>query len=365
MKYYLIYSPLLLLVFRIQKVIITAQQNPAISYITKEQNANIGDTIDLHCAVHYASQYPVLWVKVDEDGRNSLISSGSSQIIPDQRYSVRHDEASSTYTLQISKIQQMDTGLYQCQVIIGSTSKLAEDSWVNVRIPPVILDNSTQTVQTTSGQSVYLSCYADGFPKPKITWRRENNDVLPTGGAVYRGNILAIHNISKYDRGTYYCIADNGVGKGAQRHVGVEVEFAPVVFVPRARYKQALGYDMDIYCQVEAFPEPSIVWLKNQHQIFDNQRDHFITTYGSESGYLETKLRVAEIELDDYGVYTCKAINKLGHDKRMISLDESYEIECPPACGLSSTTLVAPEFFISIFVLISSKLFILFGSLGF
>lgn len=78
---------------------------------------------------------------------------------------------------------------------------------------------------------------------------------------------------------------------------------------------------MDIYCQVEAYPEPSILWLVNQHQIFDNQRDHFITTYGSESGYLETKLRVAEIESDDYGVYTCQAINKLGSDKKMISLD--------------------------------------------
>lgn len=78
---------------------------------------------------------------------------------------------------------------------------------------------------------------------------------------------------------------------------------------------------MDIYCQVEAFPEPSIAWLKDQQQIFDNQRDHFITTYGSESGYLESKLRIAEIELNDYGVYTCKAINKLGHDKKLISLD--------------------------------------------
>lgn len=77
---------------------------------------------------------------------------------------------------------------------------------------------------------------------------------------------------------------------------------------------------MDIYCQVEAFPDPSILWLKDQHQIFDNQREHFITTYSSETGYLESKLRVAEIELDDYGVYTCKAINKLGSDQKTITL---------------------------------------------
>lgn len=96
--------------------------------------------------------------------------------------------------------------------------------FIFLAVPPVILDNSTVTVQTTSGTSVSLSCYAAGFPVPKVSWRRENNDILPTGGVVYRGNILTIHDISKEDRGTYYCIAENGVGKGAQRHVGVEVE---------------------------------------------------------------------------------------------------------------------------------------------
>ncbi|XP_015913477.1 lachesin isoform X1 [Parasteatoda tepidariorum] len=335
------------------------QQNPSISYITKEQYANVGDTIDLHCSVQWASGYPVLWVKVDnKTGANSIISSGSTQIIPDQRYSIRHDEASSTYTLQITKVQKVDTGLYQCQVVIASSSKLTEDSWVYIRIPPAILDNSTQTVQTTSGAAVFLHCYATGYPEPKVSWRRENNDILPTGGAVYRGNILAIHNISKHDRGTYYCVADNGVGKGARRHVGVEVEFAPVVSVPRKVYRQALGYDMDLYCQVEAYPEPSILWLKEQLQIFDNQREHFITTFSSESGFLETKLRVAAIEEDDYGVYTCKAINKLGQDKQFITLEESYSIECPPACGLSgSFSLVNSRSYalIAIAVLLSMK----------
>lgn len=77
---------------------------------------------------------------------------------------------------------------------------------------------------------------------------------------------------------------------------------------------------MDISCQVEAYPDPSILWLKDQHQIFDNQREHFINTFSSGTGYLESKLRIAEIELDDYGIYTCKAINKLGSDQKPITL---------------------------------------------
>lgn len=67
---------------------------------------------------------------------------------------------------------------------------------------------------------------------------------------MYRGNTLTIHNITKNDRGTYYCIADNGVGRGAKRNVGVEVEFAPEVTVGRPRYLQVgvgclwTGYDL-------------------------------------------------------------------------------------------------------------------------
>lgn len=62
-----------------------------------------------------------------------------------------------------------------------------------------------------------MECYAGGYPPPRITWRRENNAILPTGGSIYRGNILKIKAIRKEDRGTYYCVAENGVGRGTKR----------------------------------------------------------------------------------------------------------------------------------------------------
>lgn len=61
-----------------------------------------------------------------------------------------------------------------------------------------------------------MECYAGGFPTPKISWRRENNAILPTGGSIYRGNVIKINHIRKEDRGTYYCVAENGVGRGAR-----------------------------------------------------------------------------------------------------------------------------------------------------
>jgi hypothetical protein len=46
----------------------------------------------------------------------------------------------------------------------------------NVAVPPNILDaNSTQSsVAVRENQNITLTCKADGFPTPKLMWRRED-----------------------------------------------------------------------------------------------------------------------------------------------------------------------------------------------
>ena len=65
---------------------------------------------------------------------------------------------------------------------------------------------------------------------------------------------LKIHTLKKEDRGTYYCVADNGIGKAAQRAVAVDVEFPPVVTTTapsvgggETRIGQALGYRYKVF----------------------------------------------------------------------------------------------------------------------
>ncbi|XP_022705561.1 lachesin-like [Varroa jacobsoni] len=315
------------------------QQNPTISYISKERVVNIGDTTELECSVQYAQSYPVLWVRIDPRHPESptIISTGGSVIVPELRFSIRHDDVSSTFSLLISKIQETDTGLYQCQVATSAIHKITADVWLHVRIPPIISDNSTRSIITSTGANASLECYADGFPPPRITWRRENNDLLPTGGAIYRGNVLSIFGVTKDDRGTYYCIADNRVGKGARRNVGVEVEFPPVVTADRSRYGQALQYPMDLMCHVEAFPSPSIQWWKDGYQISDNQH-YRISIFATADEFTDSVLRAVAIEKKQYGNYTCRAINKLGSSEIVINLFETVNVVCPPACGAQYLT---------------------------
>ena len=86
----------------------------------------------------------------------------------------------------------------------------------------------------------------------------------------YRGNVLTINSVKKEDRGTYYCVADNGIGKPAQRNVAVEVEFPPSV-EGGGQIQQAMGYSVQMDCHVEAYPRPTITWIHQGIQLSTNQ----------------------------------------------------------------------------------------------
>lgn len=320
------------------------QQNPSIVHITPGQTVNLGDTIDLSCSVQYGANYPIIWTKLSDNPNNPplFISKDATLSVYDNRYSIRHDESSSTYTLQVSKIQDTDTGTYQCQVVTSSTNRITADTFISVRIPPLILDSaSSRGLVVRSGETFSLHCSATGVPKPKISWRRENNGLLPTGGTVAKGQSITIYNATKDDRGIYYCLADNNVGRAAKRSIGVEIEFAPQVGLIRSRYQQALGYPAELHCSIEASPMADISWLKDGYELASansaNQLaadQYYISSSSNSHDFIQSTLRIRRVEQRDFGTYRCRAINKLGDRSNSMLLERSYSGPvCPPACN--------------------------------
>lgn len=155
------------------------------------------------------------------------------------------------------------------------------------------------------------------------------------GGATYVGSVLKINNVRKEDRGTYYCVADNSVSKGDRRNINLEVEFKPFITVPRHRLGQALQYDMDLECHIEAYPLPAIVWVKDDVQLSNNQH-YLVSHFATADEFTDTTLRVITIEKRQYGDYVCKAVNKLGSAEAKVNLFETVIPTCPPACGQSN-----------------------------
>ena len=104
---------------------------------------------------------------------------------------------------------------------------------------------------------------------------------MPTGGIKYKGNVLTIHSVKKEDRGTYYCVADNGIGKPARRNVAVEVEFPPSVTVNHKQtLRQAFGYSVEMVCHIEAFPAPTITWVHDGIQESEMNTENWLSLVG-------------------------------------------------------------------------------------
>lgn len=227
-------------------------------------------------------------------------------------------------------------------MVTSATGRVTADTFITVRVPPLILDSSSRGLIVGAGDTFTLSCNATGYPHPKVSWRRENNGLLPTGGVVAKGNTITVYNATKEDRGVYYCIADNGVGKAAKRNVGVEIEFAPQVSLVRAKYQQAVGYPTELHCSVESSPTPDISWLKDGYQINDDNNFYQISSTSNAHDFVQSTLRIKKVDPRDFGSYRCRAINKLGDRQVSMQLERSSEPVCPPACAegeyLSITT---------------------------
>jgi len=90
-------------------------RRPTISFITQpEIVTDIGGEVEMKCTIQYASDYPVIWMKLDSTDRNNdlPITSGTTLILHDPRFNVELDKETSTYILRIRHIQETDGATY-------------------------------------------------------------------------------------------------------------------------------------------------------------------------------------------------------------------------------------------------------------
>lgn len=80
-------------IYKLVSFSVNGQRSPTISYISQTQILDLGGIVELKCSVQYTQSYSVIWMKLD-NGNSLPISTGSSLILHDSRFSLRHDQVS-------------------------------------------------------------------------------------------------------------------------------------------------------------------------------------------------------------------------------------------------------------------------------
>jgi len=261
----------------------------------------------------------VSWLK---DG--TMLTLGDSTVFPNPRFHALVDQASNTFSLHIKNLTAADTGKYKCQINSDVAKAIAKEVDLQVTRAPIIIDVMETNIRITEGQPATLLCKADGFPKPEIVWKRDNEEIFSSKGNTFSGANLTILQVKKEDRGRYICIANNGIGEPVSKSVLLEVSFGPVMSAKRPKIGQKEGYEAELICKVTAYPPAAISWVQNDKEI--NNNNHFEIAYlGVTNEETISTLRLKSVARHHYGQYICKAKNAFGNDEATLELFEQDE----------------------------------------
>ncbi|XP_072604459.1 hemicentin-2 isoform X2 [Vulpes vulpes] len=215
-------------------------------------------------------------------------------------------------SIHFSAIRTHDAGWYRCE----ASNSAGVDAWeleLQVLEPPYWEANETSgLLERVVGENASLPCPARGTPTPQVTWwKGPSSEPLRgrPGLEVLDEGSLFLASVSPTDSGDYKCQATNEAGSTSRRA-------KLVVYVPpsiredghRTNVSGMAGQSLTLECDVNGFPAPEIVWLKDG-QLIPEASSHRLPDKPQ-------ALHLPRIQEGDSGLYSCRAENQAGTAQR-------------------------------------------------
>ncbi|XP_047609819.1 hemicentin-1 isoform X2 [Phacochoerus africanus] len=275
---------------------------PKLTVVQSELLVALGDTTVMECKTSGVPPPHVKWVKGDLELRPSTF------LIIDPLLGI----------LKIQETQDLDAGDYTC-VAVNDAGRTTGKITLDVGSPPVFIQEPAD-VSMEIGSNVTLPCYVQGYPEPKIKWRRLDN--MPIFSRPFsvssisqlRTGALFISNLWASDKGTYICEAENQFGKiQSQATLTVTGLVAPLIGISPSVTSVVEGQQLTLPCALLAGnPIPERRWMKNSAILVQNP---YITVRSDGS------LHIERVRLLDGGEYTCVATNVAGTINKTTTVD--------------------------------------------
>ncbi|XP_013883879.1 opioid-binding protein/cell adhesion molecule [Austrofundulus limnaeus] len=294
-----------------------------------------GDSAVLKCSVD-SKVSRVAWLN-----RTTILFAGSEKWSLDPRVTLMENTAITEYSIMIQNVDIHDEGPYVCSIL---TDKKPKSTKVHLIVQvPARITNISKDITVNEGSSVNLFCLAVGRPEANIIWKHQS----PRGSQKFVTDVehLELTAITKEQSGTYECIASNDISNPDIRTVRVTVNYPP--FISKARNTGIpVGQKGVLKCEASAVPKADFEWYKEDRRLLNGLNRVKIENQGKQS--LLIFFNVSE---EDYGNYTCVAMNTMGMTNASIIL---YG---PGAMHDVNGTAMAPRF--SLGLLLTVTLFYL------
>ncbi|KAK8382943.1 hypothetical protein O3P69_011478 [Scylla paramamosain] len=287
----------------------------------RDLDAAWAKSASLSCRVQNLTLYKVAWFHMD---RKMLLTLDKMVVTRIPRFSVTQDDP-NTWTLHIDAVTRDDRGQYMCQV--NTEPMVTQSGYLDVVVPPEIVDDlsSGSSVVVQENGNVTLTCHAEGNPKPRISWVREDQRAITISKrskvVKHEEPTLRLQKVSRRDMGAYLCIASNGVPPSVSKRIELKVQFSPIVLLPNQLMSAPLGSSVWLECKTEAYPRAVTFW-KHNHTMVMSTNKYKLEELHHDDYTTTVRLTIKELEKEDFGKYLCYSRNSFGENDGTVELHE-------------------------------------------
>ncbi|XP_062504646.1 roundabout homolog 1-like [Corticium candelabrum] len=240
-----------------------------------------GQTVRLDCSASGDPEPTVSW---------SRVSNASS---------FREMTVTSNGSMLIENVKNEDEGIYFCTATNAFGSKRHS---VTLQLQDSLTDSLVDGVHVVNNTDAFLKCKLCPMPGFSFTWERKGDELPPNKTEIYNCS-LVIRKVRLEDTGNYSCI-----GKTKSKLSSLLIrEDIPLIVRGAARVTSKFpeflsvssGKSVVLQCDGVGPPAPDVYWTRGSVRLRTNKPG---------------KLRIKHATVHNTGIYSCHAVNYLGHD---------------------------------------------------
>ncbi|XP_043972312.1 B-cell receptor CD22 isoform X2 [Gambusia affinis] len=271
---------------------LTVQENPCLITFSQPPAVMTNNTVTLTCSTS---------ISCDSDPQINTLEQQPSPKGLRSHNIVNKNETTKSTDYSFTASWEDDGRVFSCQTSGNKDKYLNRSVTLTVEYSPNEVLANTSDKPVKEGDTVTLTCSANGRPNVTFSWFKNESVCLKKGKQIQEDQ-LHFTSIKESDSGSYFCQAQNNHGTKQSNKLQINVLYPPSVQIQKklliTRYHTDIteGDKIKLVCYVNrSNPQPSnITWRKDGNN-FWSQKEYVFSS----------------IKPEDSGTYECIARNSV------------------------------------------------------